>query len=83
MNAADFEDFVYELAYSLDGQNIQTAQKLLAGIGFDSEIKTGPVAKAAVFELLVLFADKANGDINFEKENFDDIKNVVNILTAA
>jgi len=83
MNAADFESFVYELAYSLDGKDIQTAQKLLEGIDFDNEIKEGRVAKTAVFELLILFADKANGDINFEKENFDDIKNVVNILTAA
>ena len=86
MNAADFESFVYELAFSLDRQqdnDIQTAQKLLNSIGFDKEIKKGPVAKAAVFELLILFADKASGDVNFEKENFDDIKNVVNILTAA
>ena len=86
MNAADFEEFVYELAYSLDGQqdnDIQTAQKLLNSIGFAGEIKEGPVAKAAVFELLVLFADKKIGNVDFEREDFDDIKNVVNILTAA
>ncbi|WP_413854454.1 hypothetical protein, partial [Candidatus Ruminimicrobium bovinum] len=86
MNAEEFINFVYELAYCLDSSDIITAQKLLKGIGLENEIKfdkEGSIAKAATFELLVLFADKKIGNIDFEKENFDDIKNVVNILTAA
>ena len=86
MSAEDLIDFVYDLAYCLDSSDIETAQKLLKGIGLENEIKfdkDGNIAKAATFELLVLFADKKIGNIDFEKENFDDIKNVVNILTAA
>ena len=83
MNAEELVNFVYELAYCLDGSDFNTAQKLLAGIDFKGEIKDQVVAKAAAFELLMLFADRKIKDIDFEKDNFDDIKNVVNILTAA
>ena len=83
MNAEELVNFVYELAYCLDASDFNTAQKLLEGIDFKGEIKDQVVAKAAAFELLMLFADRKIKDIDFEKDNFDDIKNVVNILTAA
>ena len=83
MSAEGFMNFVYELAYNLDAWNIQEAQKLLNNIGFDGEIKDKAIAKAAVFELLILFADRRT-DINVDKnDDIDDMRNVVNILTAA
>ena len=83
MNAEGFMNFVYELAYNLDAGNIQEAQKLLSDIGFEGEIKDNTIVKSAVFELLILFADRRL-DINIDKNNdIDDMRNVANILTAA